>query len=146
MHDSSKRHKLNSVHQGDLFAGMSPLRTQVITRRKEFDELFNGFKKMRAVSYVISPDLLFEFYDKLGYVELEIIVGENLSETYRRNLEQKGIEVVERLEELVEKGALRIFIPTHTIHTKLYILERADIVREINHVKTSQRLELPMRI
>jgi hypothetical protein len=131
MLDPSKRHKLSSIHQADMFAGLSPLRTQVITQRKEFDELFNGFNKMRAISYVISPDLLLEFYNKVGYTYLEIIVGENLSETYKQNLEQRGIEVVERLEELVEKGALRIFIPTHTIHTKFYILEGADTIRVI---------------
>jgi hypothetical protein len=131
MPERPERQKLGNVHQGDLFAGMYPLQTQVITRRKEFDELFHGFNKMRAVSYVISPDLLLEFYDKIGYMGLEIIVGENLSESYKQNLEQKDIEVVERLEELVEKGALRIFIPTHTIHTKLYIVERADTIRVI---------------
>jgi len=139
MPDHFERHKPSNVHQGDLFAGMYPLQTQVITRRKEFDELFNGFNKMRAVSYVISPDLLLEFYDKIGYMELEIIVGENLSETYKQNLERKGIEVVERLEELVEKGALQIFVSTHTIHTKLYILERADTIRVI---QTSANLTL----
>jgi len=131
MLDYPERHKPGNVHQGDLFAGMYPLQTQVIMRRKDFDELFIGFNKMRAVSYIISPELLLEFYDKVGYSELEIVVGENLSETYKKNLEQKGIEVVERLEQLVEQGALRIFIPTHTIHTKLYILEREDAIRVI---------------
>ena len=46
-----------SSSQADLFSSTSPLRTQVITRRKDFDGLFDGFSKMRAVSYVISPDL-----------------------------------------------------------------------------------------
>lgn len=127
----TERHKPGNVHQGDLFAGAYPLQTQVIMRRKDFDELFNGFNKMRAVSYVISPDILLQFYDKVGYSELEIVVGENLSETYKQNLEQKEIEVVERLEGLVETGALRVFIPTHTVHTKLYILQRADVFRVI---------------
>ena len=131
MPGSARYRKLNSAYQTDLFAGLSPLRTQVIGRRKEFDELFYGFNKMRAISYVISPDLLLEFYDKLGYTELEIIVGENLSESYKQSLEQKSIEVVERLEELVEKGALRVYIPGHTIHTKLYILEKPAGIRVI---------------
>jgi hypothetical protein len=117
--------------QADLFAGLSPLQTQVITRRKDFDELFDGFDRMRAISYIISPHLLLEFFDKRGYIELEVVVGENLSEVYRRDLEQKGVEVVDQLAELVEKGVLRIFVPTRTIHTKLYILEGANIVRVI---------------
>ena len=131
MPDVSKHPTLDSIHQGDLFAGVSPLQTQMITKRKDFDKLFDGFTKMRAVSYVISPDLLLEFYDKHGYTELEVIVGENLSETYKQLLEQKNISVVERLEELVEKGILRVYVPTHTIHTKLYILERIDLIRVI---------------
>ncbi len=121
---SKKYLELNSEPQADMFAGFSPLRTQVITRRKEFDDLFNGFSKMRAISYVISPDLLLDFYDKRGYKDLEVLVGENLSESYKQSLEQKNLNVTERLADLVGKGVLRVFIPTHTIHTKLYILER----------------------
>ena len=127
----SRRGKHQSVLQADLFAGLSPLRTQVIARRKDFEELFDGFARMRAISYVISPDLLLEFFDKRGYTQLEVVVGENLSEVYRKDLGQKGVEVTDQLAELVEKGALRIFVPTRTIHTKLYILERDDIVRVI---------------
>ncbi len=127
----SRRGKHQSVLQADLFAGLSPLRTQIIARRKDFEELFDGFARMRAISYVISPDLLLEFFDKRGYTQLEVVVGENLSEVYRKDLGQKGVEVTDQLAELVEKGALRIFVPTRTIHTKLYILERDDIVRVI---------------
>ncbi len=120
-----------SALQADLFSGLSPLRTQVITRRNDFDGLFDGFNKMRAISYVISPDLLLDFYDKRGYTDLEVVVGENLSESYKQGLEQSNIEVTERLAGLVEKGVLRVFVPAHTIHTKLYILERSDSTRVI---------------
>lgn len=92
----SSRQKRN-FPQADLFYSTSQLRTQVITRRKDFDELFNGFSKMRAVSYVMSVDLLLDFYDRRGYTDLEIVVGENLSESYRQGLEQQNIEVVGRL-------------------------------------------------
>ncbi len=131
MSGSSKHYKPDSISQADLFGNLFPLRTQVITRRKDFDELFDGFDRMRAVSYVISPELLLEFYDKRGYKELEVIVGENLTDTYKQNLEQKNVQVSERLAELTQKGNLRIFIPPHTIHTKLYILERAISTRII---------------
>ncbi len=107
------------------------MQTRMISRRKDFDDLFDGYEKMYAVSYVISPDLLLDFYDKRGYTELEIIVGENLSESYKQNLEQKPIEIVERLEELVETDALHIYVPSHTIHTKLYILQKQDGIRVI---------------
>lgn len=131
MSHSPKHRQPRSIYQPDLFAGLSPLQTQVITKRKDFEQLFDGFERMRAVSYVVSPDLLLEFFDQHGYSELEVVVGENLSEAYRNDLERKGVEVTDRLAELVEKGALRIFVPARTIHTKLYILERAESVRVI---------------
>jgi len=127
----NKRTSPKKTLQGSLFSGFPDLQTQLISRRKDFDDLFDGYEKMHAVSYVISPDVLLDFYDKRGYTELEIIVGENLSESYKHNLEQKPIEVVERLEELVETGALRVYVPSHTIHTKLYLLEKQDGVRVI---------------
>jgi hypothetical protein len=127
----AKRHQVQSAFQADLFGGLSALRTRVIARRKDFDELFGGFARMRAVSYVISPDLLLEFFDRRGYVQLEVVVGENVTEPYKKDLEQKGIDVVDRLAELVEQDVLRVFVPTRSIHTKLYILERADLVRVI---------------
>jgi hypothetical protein len=55
------------------------------------------------------------------------------------NLEQKPIELVERLEELVEHGTIRIYVPNHTIHTKLYLLEKQDCTRVI---QTSANLTL----
>ena len=127
----NKRTNQEKTLQGSLFSGFPDLQTRLISRRKDFDDLFDGYEKMYAVSYVISPDVLLDFYDKRGYTELEVIVGENLSESYKHNLEQKPIEVVERLEELVETGALRVYVPSHTIHTKLYILEKQDGVRVI---------------
>lgn len=127
----SKRGHRDSALQADLFASLSPLQTQVISRRKDFEELFDGFDRMRAISYVISPDLLLEFFDKRGYKDIEVVVGENLSEAYRQGLERKSIEVTDQLAKLVEDGVLRVFVPTRTIHTKLYILERDDVVRVI---------------
>lgn len=128
---SHKGSQAHNAYQGNLFAGLSPLQTRVIARRTDFDGLFEGFKRMRAISYVVSPDLLLEFFDKRGYSEVEVLVGENLSESYRRGLELKGLDVTERLALLTEQGVLRVFVPTRTIHTKLYILERADITRVI---------------
>ena len=128
---SSKHLQQKGILQADLFAGLSPLQTRLIARRNDFEELFDGFIKMRAISYVVSPDLLLEFFDQRGYSEIEIVVGENLSEVYRKDLEQKGVEVTDRLAEYVERGVLRIFGPTRTIHTKLYILERPELVRVI---------------
>jgi hypothetical protein len=113
------------------FNRLPPLRTVVISRRQDFDNLFEGFTKLRAISYVISPDLLLEFFDNRGYTEMEVLVGENLAESYQQGLEQKSIEVAERLAERVEDGTLRIYIPDRTIHTKLYVLEGSNSGRVI---------------
>lgn len=51
----SKSPKNKNILQADLFAGLSPLQTRLIARRGDFDELFKGFIRMRAVSYVLSP-------------------------------------------------------------------------------------------
>lgn len=105
--------------------------TRVIQRRKDFEQLFEGFTSLKAISYVASPDLLLEFFEKRGYSQVEILVGENLSEPYRQALEQKGIPVIEQLASLVEKGLLRIYVPPKTIHTKLYFLENETLTRVI---------------
>jgi len=107
------------------------LHTVVISHRQDFENLFEGFAKLEAISYVISVDLLLDFFDRRGYAEVEVLVGENLAASYRRDLEGKDIEVTERLAERVENGTLRIFIPDRTIHTKLYILEGHDLARVI---------------
>lgn len=123
--------RLSSALQDSLFGGIDSLRTQVISRRKDFDALFDGFTKLRAISYVVSPDLLLEFFDKRGYTQAEVLVGENLSESYKQALEQKGVEVTEQLADRVQDGSLRIYIPDRIIHTKLYVLEAAERFRII---------------
>jgi hypothetical protein len=85
---------------------------------------------MLAVSYVVSSDLLREFFDKRGCQEIEVVVGEDLREpTLRQDLERKGIETVERLSQMMEEGRLCIWVPKSSIHTKLYILEGDDCTR-----------------
>ena len=88
-----KRIQRPSAAQGDLFGGLYLLQRRCIRQRKDFENLFDGFSRMRAISYVVSPDLLLEFFDKRGYTEIEVVVGENLSDVYRKGLEQKGVEV-----------------------------------------------------
>ncbi len=121
-----------------------PLHTVVISRKQNFENLFEGFTKLWAISYVVSPDLLLEFFDRRGYTEVEVLVGENLSKQYQQDLERKGIEVTERLLERVEDGILRIFIPKERIiHTKLYILEGHSsdrvIVSSANFTETARQ-------
>ena len=61
-----------------------------------------------------------------------MIVGEGLtSENCRQGLAEKNVEVVEEMAERVESGALRIFVPKRTIHTKLYFLGKPGLTRVI---------------
>lgn len=118
--------------QTSLLSETELLHTRVISHKKDFDALFDGFNKMRAVSYVVSSDLLREFFDKRGYQEIEVVVGEDLKEPgLRQDLEQKGVETIDRLAWLMEERQLRIWVPKSTIHTKLYILEGAGTTRII---------------
>ena len=123
--------------------GASPLHSCVISRRRQFDSLFDGFHRLQAISYVVSPDLLLAFFEGRGFDEIEIVVGENLTEQYRQTLSQKGQRVTQALAELVEQGKLRIFVPKHTIHSKLYILWTDGLCRVVqgsaNLTETARR-------
>jgi len=123
-----KRH----VMQGSLFQGIAQVETRVISHREDFEALFEGFTKMRAISYVVSSDLLREFFEKRGYEEIEVVVGDDLTEpALRQDLQDKPIEILDKLAKRVENGSLRILIPRRSIHTKLYILERPGTTRVI---------------
>jgi len=63
------------------------LRSCVIAHRREFDSLFESFDRLQAISYVVSPDLLLHFFEKRGLSEVEVVVGENLTEQYRQALD-----------------------------------------------------------
>jgi hypothetical protein len=118
--------------QGNLFQGTDCVETQVISRREDFENLFDGFTKMHAIAYVVSSDLLREFFEKRSYQEIELVVGEDLTEpALRQELQDKPTEVVEALANRVENGSLRILISRRSIHTKLYILEKPGTVRII---------------
>ena len=121
-----------------LINGGTPLKTAVIATRGDFDSLFEGFESLRAVSYVVSPDLLLELFTDRGFSRVEIVVGEHLTRRYKEVLSAKDIEITEALAERVEGGSLRILTPrgqqwrSRTIHSKLYILEKGDMIRLIN--------------
>jgi hypothetical protein len=118
--------------QGSLFRGMGDVETRVISRRHDFDSLFDGFIRMRGIAYVVSSDLLRDFFEKRGYEEIEIVVGEDMTEpALRQELQDKPLDILELLASRVQAGSLRILVPRRTIHTKLYILENRGASRII---------------
>ncbi|MBI2848967.1 MAG: hypothetical protein HYX88_02435, partial [Chloroflexi bacterium] len=87
---------------------------------------------MHAIAYVVSSELLQEFFQKRDYQEIEVVVGENLTEpVLRQELQNKPVEVVEALAKRVEDGSLRMLVSRRSIHTKLYMLEKPGVVRLI---------------
>jgi len=116
------------VAQASLFPDPQALYSKVILRRRDFESLFEGFTGLKAVSYVVSPELLLEFFER-GYERVEVVVGENLADRYRQDLARRGIETVRRLAERMAAGSLRVYVPDRTLHTKLYLLERPGRIR-----------------
>lgn len=119
------------------FAIQAPrLLSRVITSHRDFDGLFEGYSTLQGVSYVVSPDLLLDFFQKRGFSQVEVVVGENLTghhllDQYRQSLSQKGTEVALALAQLVEQGKLRVLVPKRTVHSKLYLLRNERNYRVI---------------
>tara|TARA_Y100000310_G_scaffold337975_1_gene426405 strand:+ start:4093 stop:6114 length:2022 start_codon:yes stop_codon:yes gene_type:complete len=120
------------------------LQTVVVSRQKDFDQLFEGFKKMRAVSYVSSAEVLLDFLDTKGFDHIELLVGEGInSGQFKDDLRQKSAEVTERLAGELEAGRLRFLVSRRTIHSKFFILSDEErtrvIVTSANLTQTARR-------
>src|SRR6266498_2920606 len=102
--DFPRRRRLHAMRQPALFNTSSRVASLVMTAAKDFESLFEGFDQMRAISYVASPDLVLEFFEKRGYKVVEVLVGENdsglgLARNFRQGLSQQNRDVAERLVE-----------------------------------------------
>ncbi len=71
--------------------------SQIIESRRHSDRLVHGYQDAKAVSYVVSPDLLLSLFQDYGFAQAEIIVGEIVSGTSladhtasRRNTRRSG--------------------------------------------------------
>src|SRR6185436_11615322 len=119
------------------------IRSKVLARRGDFESLLTGFTRLRAVSYVASPESLLSLLDKTGLESIDIVLGDaHLAAAYRETLARKETDVTERLLRLTECGRLQIRVPVKTIHSKLYILTRPGLSRLI---QTSANLMEPTR-
>ena len=120
------------------------VKTRVISRQRDFDGLFEGFAKLRAISYVSSADLLLELLDQRGFENVELLVGENLdSKQLKDDLVHKDPAITVRLAQELEAGRLRLLVPPRTVHTKFYILSQGEdfrlIMTSANLSRTAQR-------
>ena len=125
-------------------SGPEPVQTVVISQQRDFDKLFDGFKHLRAISYVSSAELLLDFLNQQRFENIELLVGENIdAKRLKDDLAQREPSITERLAIEVERGALRILVPRHTVHTKLYILSGTGyvhlVVTSANLTQTARR-------
>ena len=136
------------TRQPELFGGAGPLRTTLIARQADFDELFEGFCRLRAVSYAVSPETLLALFDR-GFERIEVIVGERLGDDSCFRLGGKGARATRRLSARVADGRLRLLLPDTPIHTKLYLLDGPGLVRVVqtsaNLTETARGAASPTR-
>lgn len=100
---------------------------ELLKSYKKFDEHFEGYSHLKAITYCNSPETLLKLYEKLGYESIEVFVGDKLSKDYREKLIGKP-SIADKLESLKERDKLRIYTLKEDgrseVHTKLYILEK----------------------
>ena len=104
-----------------------PFRLELIRSTKAFEKLFEGFEKVRAITYVAQARSLLDLFEKFGSSDLEIILGESFTDV-RGTLDS---QILDRLCTKVDEGTLRVYVPRKTIHSKMYILEKPGLVRVI---------------
>ena len=92
---------------------------------QSFRDYLEDARKMWVISYCDSPRLLLELFDEFELEALELISG-NVKD-YRDRLTDEDTDLVDRLERLKREGRLTIYTcPTKTVHSKVYLLEKAD--------------------
>ena len=70
----------------------------LINSPAKFEGLFKGFRKLRAVTWVTSPELVLKFFDgHFGFEEIELIVGDKMVDSYRNSLVSKNVNVTDEI-------------------------------------------------
>ncbi|MFW6401279.1 MAG: phospholipase D family protein [Desulfohalobiaceae bacterium] len=107
--------------------------TLYLQKPKDFEQLISGFSRLKAVSYVATPSLVLDIFEKYGFQQMQLLVGEEISvQHYKAHLEKKQVSLIQRLMHLVQEGKLTVFFPKNkTIHSKLYLLHHEDNHRVI---------------
>src|SRR3989442_12446603 len=105
----------------------APFRLELIRSTKAFEKLFEGFEKVRAITYVAQARSLLDLFEKFGSSDLEIILGESFTDV-RGTLDS---QILDRLCTKVDEGTLRVYVPRQTIHSKMYILAKPCLGRVI---------------
>jgi hypothetical protein len=108
-----------------------PFEMVTLKRRNQWDKLFEGFTSMKAISFVVQPVFLLEYFSKRGYDKIELLVGKGLTERYKEKLSDTKWQIIEELHEKTDSRELTLWGTKDEVHTKLYILENDEYVRVI---------------
>ena len=91
---------------------------------KSFSKLFEGARRIKAVTFCDSPEMLRDFFESNHLEELEVVVGD--VDDYRENLTGNK-DLADDLERLKSEGRLRIYTcPGKQVHSKINVVEKAD--------------------
>ncbi len=111
-----------------FFTEGTPFHLEILRSGRGLERLLEGFKKIRAVTFVAEAQSVLDLIDKYGYQDVELILGESFTD-FQGSL---GAGTLTRLCSHLENGILRLYAPRKTIHSKFYILERTGKVRIIH--------------
>lgn len=101
-----------------------------LKRKKQWENLFEGFTSLRGITYVTSPSFLLEIFTEMGYEKVDLLIGDGLADTYKESL-SGHLGLIEHLYDRITEGSLRVRSSKAKIHTKLYILESEEKTRII---------------
>lgn len=105
-------------------------KTIFLKRKKQWEALFEGFKSLRGITYVTSPNYLLDIFTEYGYEKVDLLIGDGIAEGYREELSGQ-VGLIELLYSKIEEGHLRVRSSKAKIHTKLYILDSDEFTRVI---------------
>jgi len=113
--------------------GTAELEMAVDKSWESFLNYFGDARNVYCVTYSQSPAFIYKMFQNrdLAVESLEVIVGDNQQDDYRRSLTntKNATKVAAQLESLRRKGDLLIYTvdsPRVLLHTKLYIVENQD--------------------
>ena len=78
---------------------------------------------MKAISFVVQPVFLLEYFEKRGYKSIELLVGKGLTEQYKDKMVDTKWQTIDNLHSRVDSGELVLWGTKDLVHSKLYILE-----------------------
>ena len=97
---------------------------------RSWKKLFGGFKVLRGVTFVTSPNYLLTLFSDYDFEQVDLVVGQGLMDGYRNKLEGEEA-IIAQLYERVCDNSLALYGTKAAIHSKLYFLINDEKTRII---------------